>query len=199
MLKVPEIQYITRDHELLSHAEQARLAFDSGIKWVQLRMKNSSSGEIIKQAEKALSYANACGGKLIINDSADIARDIKAHGLHLGLKDMPVDEARSLLGADFIIGGTANTVEEVVHQAKKGADYVGLGPFRYTTTKKNLSPVLGMHSYHHIIEELKLRNISIPIVAVGGITPDDIPAILDAGMVGVAISGALLNQLTGCE
>ncbi|MFW5754614.1 MAG: thiamine phosphate synthase, partial [Marinilabiliaceae bacterium] len=132
MIDIPQIQYITRDNDDLTHAEQARLAFKGGIKWVQLRMKNSARTEIIEQGRLARSYANVCGGKLIVNDSVEIAMAVNAHGVHLGLNDMPADEARRLVGGDFIIGGTANTLDDVIHQIQKGADYVGVGPFRHT-------------------------------------------------------------------
>lgn len=195
MIKTPKIQYITRDDDRYTHAEQARLAFNSGIEWVQIRMKDSSPAEIIEQSELAVSYANSCGGKLIINDSVDITREVKAHGIHLGLLDTPVDEARRILGDDMIIGGTANTLDEVIRQAKRGADYVGVGPFRFTVTKKNLSPVLGLEGYKDIIKALDELKIKIPIIAVGGITPDDIPVLANAGVSRVAISGGLFDQL----
>lgn len=195
MIKTPKIQYITRDHDSYTHAEQARLAFNSGIEWVQIRMKNSTSAEIIEQSQLAVSYANSAGGKLIINDSVEIAREVQAHGIHLGLTDMPVDEARRMLGDDMIIGGTANTLDEVVRQVRRGAGYVGVGPYRYTLTKKNLSPVLGLEGYKELIRSLNELKIKIPLVAVGGITQNDIPELTNAGIAGVAISGGLLDQL----
>jgi thiamine-phosphate pyrophosphorylase len=196
MIKIPKIQYITRDDHRYTHAEQARLAFKSGVEWVQIRMKSNTPAEIIEQSRLAVTYANSCGGKLIVNDSVDIAREVKAHGIHLGLKDTPVDQARRILGDTMIIGGTANTLDEVVRQTKRGADYVGVGPFRYTVTKKNLSPVLGLEGYKDIVKGLEAMEIIIPLVAVGGITPDDIPALTNAGITGVAISGGLFDQLT---
>jgi len=195
MIEIPKIQYITRDNDALTHAEQARRAFNSGIKGVQLRMKNSTRAEMIKQGNLALSYANSSGGMLIINDSVDIAKEINAHGVHLGLKDKPVDEARLLAGDGFIIGGTANTLEDVIHQIQKGADYVGLGPFRYTTTKKNLSPVLGFEGCTSIVKALNEQGYTIPLVAVGGITQEDIPALVDVGVSGVAVSKAVFDRL----
>lgn len=195
MIDIPKIQYITRDDEVFSHAEQTRLAFSSGIEWVQLRMKKSSRFEVMEQARLALSYANSSGGKLIINDSVDIAMTINAHGVHLGLNDMPVDEARRLTGDNFIIGGTANTLEDVIHQVQKGADYVGLGPFRYTTTKQKLSQVLGIDGYVSIVNALKKQKYNVPLVAVGGITQQDIPGLAEAGVTGVAISKAVFEQI----
>ena len=94
---------------------------------------------------------------------------------------MPIDQARQLLGEAFIIGGTANTFEDVVQHYRAGADYLGIGPFRFTTTKKNLSPVLGLEGYAAILSQMKEANIELPVVAIGGITCEDIPAILETG------------------
>lgn len=88
---------------------------------------------------------------------------------------MPIAEARQILGKDFIIGGTANTFEDVQMHYQAGADYIGCGPFRFTTTKKNLSPILGLEGYKAIVSQMKTAGINLPIVAIGGITYDDIP------------------------
>ncbi|WP_421919125.1 thiamine phosphate synthase [Marinifilum sp.] len=192
---IPKIQYITQDHAVLSHSMQAKLAFENGIEAVQIRMKNSSKEEIFEEASKALQYANDQKGTLIINDSIEIAKEIGAHALHLGLKDTPIDEARKILGKEIIIGGTANTLNDIILQKSRGADYVGVGPFRHTTTKKNLSTIVGMEGYQKILSEMNEKEIEIPLVAVGGILLDEIEELQHAGMHGVAISGALLKIL----
>ena len=106
---------------------------------------------------------------------------------------MPIAEARALLGNDYIIGGTANTIEDVRNHWRDGADYIGCGPFRFTTTKKNLSPILGLEGYRKIIAQMKDEDIDIPIVAIGGITFDDIPEIMATGVTEIAMSGGILN------
>ena len=106
---------------------------------------------------------------------------------------MPVAEARALLGSGFIIGGTANTFEDVVMHHRGGADYIGCGPFRFTTTKKGLAPVLGVAGYEDITARMKATGIALPVVAIGGITADDIPAIMQTGVSGVALSGTVLR------
>lgn len=194
MKQIANIQYITQDHPQLSHAEQAKLMFENGINWVQVRMKNSSKEEIIIQAKEALEYAIFYNATLIINDHVNICKQIGAHGVHVGLNDISAAEARICLGSNSIIGGTANCIEDIELQICNGVDYVGLGPFRFTTTKKNLSPIIGLEGYKLLVAEMKKRNIVIPIVAVGGITMEDIPQIYDAGIFGVAISTALLNE-----
>lgn len=193
---ISNLQYITQNSCELSHAEQARLMFSKGINWVQIRMKNHSGNEITQQAKLALEYAKKYDAKLIINDSIEITKNIGAHGVHLGLKDIPVDIARKELGKDFIIGGTANTFEDIKMQITRGADYIGLGPFRFTTTKQKLSPVLGLQGYQNIKNLLDQNNFNVPIVAVGGIEMDDIESLKSVGIEGVAISGALFKKYT---
>jgi len=195
MREIPDIQYITRDDPACSPSEQAKRMFQDGIKWVQIRMKKATEAEILAEADKAMGYARQFDGRLIINDSIEIARKVNAHGIHLGLKDTPVDEARKILGDEIIIGGTANTLEDIQLQVSKGADYVGLGPFRFTGTKENLSPVIGLDGYQKIMDQLGKLNISTPMVAVGGLLESDIDPILQTGINGVAISGALFNKI----
>ena len=192
---IPKIQYITQDHPSLSHSEQAKLAFEKGIEAVQIRMKDTNDDEILSEAMLAMKYAKQFDGTLIINDSIEIAKKVGTHAVHLGLSDMPIDEARRIVGNDIILGGTANTIEDILLQKSRGANYVGLGPFRHTTTKKNLSPILGLEGYKTIISELRDKNIDIPLVAVGGILWDEIDLLLNEGIYGVAISGSLLKTL----
>ena len=196
MIKVPKIQYITRDDKQYSHAEQARLMFSNNISWVQVRMKDATDEEIVEEAREALQYAKEFNGTLIINDSIEICKAVGAHGVHLGLKDISIDEARQLLGSEAIIGGTANTLSDVLSQYRKGADYIGLGPFTFTETKKNLSPILGLEGYRNLTVKLNEIGLQIPIVAVGGITYNDIEEILNTGINGVAMSGTLFNEIT---
>lgn len=194
MKQIANIQYITQDHPQLSHAAQAKLMFENGIKWVQIRMKNASKEEFIAEAKEAMVYAKALNGTLIINDHIDICQTVGAHGVHVGLSDMSIAEVRAILGDDAIIGGTANTLTDIELHLNNRADYVGLGPFRFTTTKKNLSPIIGLEGYKILVAEMKAKNINIPVVAVGGITMEDIADIQATGLYGVAISSALLNK-----
>jgi thiamine-phosphate pyrophosphorylase len=193
-MELPKIQYITRDSDTITHAKQALLMFKNGISWVQLRMKNASEPEIIRQAEEAMEYAKSYNGLLTINDSISVARKVKAHGIHLGLNDMPLNEARHLLGDGVVIGGTANTLIHIVKQTSLGADYIGLGPFRFTETKKNLSPVIGLEGYHLLCQQARNEGIDIPIVGVGGIEMSDVDELMAVGLHGVAISGALFQK-----
>ncbi|MBO7636620.1 MAG: thiamine phosphate synthase, partial [Paludibacteraceae bacterium] len=123
----------------------------------------------------------------------ELVAEIQADGVHLGKKDMSISEARAILGTDYIIGGTANTFDDVKAHYEAGASYIGCGPFRFTTTKKGLSPILGLEGYREIVQKMKQEGINLPIFAIGGITIDDIPSILQTGVTGIALSGAVLN------
>ena len=157
-------------------------------------MKDATPEQILPVAEQMLDMCNACGATLIIDDHVDIAEQIKAHGVHLGKNDMPVSQARQRLGEAYIIGGTANTFEDVAALAAAGADYIGCGPFRFTTTKKNLAPVLGADGYENIVSQMRKTGISLPLVAIGGITIGDIPDLMQTGVSGIALSGSILRS-----
>ena len=133
------------------------------------------------------------GATFIIDDHVEIVKKVKADGVHLGKHDMPIPEARKILGDDYIIGGTANTFEDVKAHYEAGADYIGCGPFRYTTTKSNLSPILGLEGYRQITSKMKEAGINIPIVAIGGITEADIPELMQTSITGIALSGSILR------
>lgn len=187
------LQFITHRTERYSYPESARLALEGGCKWIQLRMKEASPEEVEAVALQLKPLCKKHEAILILDDHVELAKKLEVDGVHLGKTDMPVAEARRLLGEAFIIGGTANTFEDVEMHYRSGADYVGIGPFRYTATKKNLSPILGLEGYASIRSRMKQAGIELPTVAIGGITYDDIPAILKTGVSGIALSGTILQ------
>ena len=187
------IQFITHETETIGYVEGARMALEGGCRWIQLRMKDSSDDEVRKAAAEIQPMCKAHDAIFLLDDRVELAKELKADGVHLGKNDMPVDEARRVLGEEFIIGGTANTFEDIERLARQGADYIGCGPFRFTTTKKNLAPVIGIEGYRDIIEKMKAAGIDLPVVAIGGITADDIDDILATGVRGIAVSGTVLR------
>lgn len=187
------LQFITHETEQFSYREGAFMALEAGCKWIQLRMKDVAVETVRQLAEELKKVCENHHALLIIDDYVEVAREVKADGVHLGKNDMPIEEARKLLGEGFIIGGTANTFEDVKRHYEAGADYLGIGPFRFTTTKKNLSPVLGLEGYRNIKQQMIEAGIILPAVAIGGITVEDIPAILATGIEGIAMSGAILQ------
>jgi thiamine-phosphate pyrophosphorylase len=187
------LYFITMDDAPIDHLQQVESACRAGIRWIQLRMKQASDEEVrdIALAAKGICAAFDC--KLIIDDRVAIAAAVDADGVHLGKEDMTVSEARRLLGEDKIIGGTANVAEDIEEHYRQGADYIGLGPYRYTTTKKKLSPILGLEGYRQIMNRLRQEQIHIPVIAIGGIGVEDVALLLDTGLAGVAFSGMLVH------
>lgn len=187
------IQFITHSNNRYGYVDGARLALEGGCRWVQLRMKEATEVEFMAAAAEIGRLCKEHGATFVLDDHVEWVEKTGADGVHLGKNDMPIDEARKILGSDKIIGGTANTFEDVERLYRQGADYIGCGPFRFTTTKKNLSPVLGLEGYQHIVDQMKAHGIDLPIVAIGGILESDIKSILATGVSGIAVSGGILN------
>ena len=147
--------------------------------------------------EAAIAVQKMCreyGATFIIDDNVALTKRIGADGVHLGKNDMPVAEARKMLGEGYIIGATVNTFDDIVNALYTATpDYFGCGPFRYTSTKQNLAPILGYEGYREVISKMRERNIEIPLIAIGGITKGDIPELLRCGVNGIALSGSILN------
>ncbi|MFN7015259.1 MAG: thiamine phosphate synthase [Bacteroidia bacterium] len=184
-------QYISQGNSIEEQINDIKSAVEAGYKFVQLRFKKASREDLLAVAQKAKTICAQHQTTFIINDHVDIAKEIDADGVHLGLDDMNISAAKKILGDTKIIGGTANTLEHVLQRINEGCTYVGLGPFRFTTTKEKLSPILGTEGYKKITGELKKRNLSIPIYAIGGIEVDDVREILQQGIYGIAVSGVI--------
>lgn len=193
------VQFITHYTSEYSYEDSARIALQGGCRWIQLRMKSVSDSEFKETALRIQTLCKDNEATFIIDDRVEIAKEIHADGVHLGKKDMPITKARSFLGEEFIIGGTANTIGDVEHCIRSGADYIGCGPFRFTTTKEGLSPVLGLEGYQHIMDYVKEKQWIIPICAIGGITFDDIQDIMATGINGIALSGSILHAQNPTE
>lgn len=189
-----KVQFITNNACGYSHIEGARLALEGGCKWIQLRMKDCEDEEIETTALIIKELCHTYGAIFIIDDKVEIALKTKADGVHLGKNDMSPLEAREMLGEDFIIGGTANTINDIRHLTIQGVDYIGCGPYRFTSTKKNLSPIIGAEGYGNIIRSMRDEGMTTAMVAIGGIKGNDIKLLRDKGIEGIAVSGAVLDS-----
>lgn len=187
------LQFISHENERLGYADGVREALRGGCRWVQLRMKHASDDEFLAMGQEVGRLCRAAGATFILDDRVHLVGALGADGVHLGKNDMHPAEARTILGPDKIIGCTANTLDDALAAVDAGADYLGVGPFRFTTTKERLSPVLGTEGYRGIMTALRLRS-DIPVVAIGGITAADIPAIMATGVTGIALSGTILSS-----
>lgn len=183
-----KLQYISQGNTVEEQLYNIHRALDNGCDWIQLRFKNKNTLDVFTLAEAVKMLCEEYLAIFIINDNVHLAQQLNADGVHLGLQDMKVAEARALLGKTKIIGGTANTFEDVLQRTDEGCDYVGLGPFQFTETKQNLSPILGLEGYTAIIEKMKMENIVIPIYAIGGIALENVESLIETGVHGIAVS-----------
>ena len=188
------LQFITHYTEKYSYIDSARIALEGGCRWIQLRMKDADASTLEETALIVQKMCKDYGATFIIDDHVLLTKKIKADGVHLGKNDMPIAEARRLLGDSFIIGGTVNSLDDVRATLQSATpDYFGCGPFRFTSTKKNLAPILGHEGYRNIIREMKEGGIRIPLVAIGGIRKEDIPELMADGVHGIALSSSILR------
>ncbi len=187
------LQFITNKSDKYSIAEEVQMAIEGGCRWIQLRMKDASDEEVKEVALEIIPMCQETDTFLIIDDRVNLVNELKVSGVHLGKTDMNPLEAREILGPHAIIGVTANSADDIVKYKGKDIDYIGLGPYRYTYTKKNLAPVLGLDGISDIISQVRNEGIEIPIVAIGGITADDVQPLLNAGVNGIAVSGAIIE------
>lgn len=185
---IPKLHYITQGNSTKEHLENIQKACNSGAELVQMRLKNVSEKEFLKAAHHAREITSHFQTRLIINDNYKITREVKADGVHLGKTDICPSVARKYLYSWQIIGGSANTMQDCETLLDKQVNYISLGPFRKTTTKDNLPPVLGLAGYTAITDILKTGT---PILGVGGITTADVTAILETGISGIAVSKAI--------
>ncbi|MDF2833758.1 thiamine phosphate synthase [Chryseobacterium indoltheticum] len=190
-----KLQYISQGFTIEDQELNIRKALDNGIKWIQVRWKNAPENEFIRLCKNSKLLCSEYQSVCIINDYVQIAKDIDADGVHLGLKDTSIEISRQILGENKIIGGTANSISDVLQRMNESCDYIGLGPLRFTSTKEQLSPILGFEGYQKIIQTLKEKSLEIPkIFAIGGVVLKDIELLQQIGIYGVAVSGQITNQ-----
>ena len=187
------LQFITHPSERYSIAEEVQMALEGGCKWIQLRLKDATDEEFRQTALEIIPMCKENEAFLVFDDRVELAMEMSVHGVHLGKNDMNPLVARETMGAEAIIDSTANTAADIKAFRGWDVDYVGLGPFRHTTTKAKLSPLLGLEGYAAIVKEVRQADILLPIVAIGGITIDDIAPLMATGVNGVAMSGAIIN------
>ena len=188
---ISKLHYISQGATPEEHLENIQKACASGAELVQLRLKDVDEKDVLETAKKAREITGHFQTRLIINDYYKVAVEVKADGVHLGKSDACPTVAREALASWQIIGGTANTLEDCQALIDKKVDYIGLGPFRFTKTKDKLGPVLGENGYLTILEELKTDT---PIIAIGGITLNDVLDIMITGVYGIAVSGEITRD-----
>lgn len=189
-----KLQYISQGNTVDKQLYNIHRALDNGCDWIQLRFKNQNAAEVFTLAEAIKILCDEYLATFIINDHVHLAQQLDADGVHLGLSDMSIEQARMILGTKKIIGGTANTFKDVLQRTSETCDYIGLGPFQFTTTKQNLSPIVALEGYRLILGQMKTKHIQIPIYAVGGISLDKVAPLMETGVHGIAVSGLITQS-----
>ncbi len=169
-------------------AEAVEQAILGGVSMIQLREKEMNTEELIQSGNEIKTICNKYGVPLIINDNVEAAKKINADGVHLGQDDMPIKEARAILGNNKIIGITAKTVEQAMKAEKDGADYIGSGAVFGTTTKSN-AVKMELDTLRAITQ-----SVNIPVTAIGGITAENIDGLCNTGISGVAVVSGIFAQ-----
>lgn len=187
------LQYITNTESKRSIKEQVQAVLEGGCKWIQLRMKDATDDEMRRVVDEIKPLCAEHEAWLLLNDQVELCKELQLTGVHLGKQDMLPSKARLELGPLAVIGCTVNTWDDILAVRSLDIDYLGIGPFRMTTTKKNLAPVLGVEGIKALCDRMENEEIELPRVAVGGITIDDVDALKEAGVNGVAVSGAIAN------
>ena len=172
-----------------SHLDLTRLAIKGGADTIQFRQKGGSTREMIQVATQMKQLCAGHGVTFIVNDRVDVAIAARADGVHLGQDDFAIPLARELLGEERIIGGSASNIREARQCLSEGADYVGFGPVYQTTSKDDAGPVRGVVILNQVV-----KAISLPIIAIGGISSENVPEVVQAGAHGVAVISAVCCQ-----
>jgi thiamine-phosphate pyrophosphorylase len=173
----------------LSHQKLAELAIAGGADTIQFRQKTGSTREMIRLAGEMQALCRRSGVTFIVNDRLDVALAVQADGVHLGQDDFPIPLARKLLGEKAVIGGSASNLKEARKCLSEGADYVGFGPVFATTSKEDAGPAGGLELLGEVVREIRL-----PVVAIGGINRKNAPLVLRTGAYGLAVISAVCCQ-----
>jgi len=184
--------YVITDETIsgvLSHAEIARRAIDGGADVIQLRDKACGCRELLRIGRVLRTITMKTGTLFIINDRLDIALACRADGVHLGQDDIHADVARQIVPPGFIIGISVGSVDEALKAEQDGADYIALSPLFSTGSKNDAGPGLGLD----LLREIRM-NVTIPVIAIGGIRPDNVRDVIAAGADGVAVISAVVGS-----
>lgn len=187
------LQFITHPSDAYSIAEEVQMALEGGCRWVQLRLKDADDETFRQIASEVIPLCKEAEAFLVFDDRVELTKEMGVHGVHLGKNDMPPAQARELLGPGAIIGVTAHSVEDILATRGIDIDYIGVGPFKPTSTKAGHAEPLGLEGYNRIVSAVRAAGIETPIVAIGGITDNDIEPLMKTGVNGIAVSGTIIS------
>lgn len=189
---VSRLHYLTQDLPDRSHVQQAQTACEAGCKWIQYRCFSKTEDEMILELQEISSICDDWGVTLIVTDHTHLLNAADIQGVHIEDMDADFKSIREMIGPEKTFGASANTFENILRiAASEAVDYIGCGPFALTETKPNDYPLLGVAGYQSICEQMAKANIQIPLVAVGGVTLNDIEALLRTRITGIAVSASV--------
>ena len=197
--QLPKTMFISPNKDEKGIIEDCKTALQYGIKFIQLRMKQQTNEQVLKVAEIIRPLCDKYYALFTIDDRIELLNTNLFDGVHLGKNDMPIKQAKNLISNKYLLGATCNTFQEVERAINDGADYLGVGPYKFTTTKQNLSPILGLEGYKNIISSLQTSypcSNNIPIYAIGAIGLEDLTNLQKVGVYGVALSSAITSSST---
>ena len=188
---ISQFHYLTQDFPHRSHLEQVNLACEAGAKWIQYRCLSRTDDEMLEELHPIASICDDWGTTLIITNHFHLVALADIQGVHI--EDMNADLAaiRNIIGDDKTLGASANTFEQIINHIHNGADYIGCGPFGHTDTKPNQSAHWGVEGYQNMVEKLKAENLEIPLIVAGGVQLQNVTALINTGIYGVAVSAAV--------
>lgn len=190
---IEKLQFITHDILQHTHIEQAQIACEAGAKWIQYRCLTKGDDELLADINEIAVICDDWGATLIVTDHIHLVGEADIQGFHMENMDEDFIALRKKIGEEYTLGGSANTIENLIRLAKEGADYAGFGPFSITTTKPNNAQLIGYKGYDYAVEQLKIQHINLPFLAVGGVCLTDVETLLASGIYGIAVSSAI-NQ-----
>ena len=195
---IEKLQFITHDIPALTHVEQAQIACGAGAKWIQYRCLTKDDAALLEDISQIAEICDDWGATLIVTDHVHLNGKADIQGFHMEDMDADFIKLREELGEAITIGGSSNTLEGLLRLAAEGVDYAGFGPFSVTTTKPNQAALLGVSGYADAMQILRDRQITLPVLAVGGVQLEDIEDLMATGVFGIAASAAI-NQAPDME
>lgn len=190
---IEKLQFISHDLNTLSHVEQAEIACAAGAKWFQYRCLTKTDEDLLSDILLIAEICDDWGATLIVTDHVHLNGKADIQGFHIEDMDADFRSLRETLGEAITIGGSSNTLAGLIRLANEGVDYAGFGPFAVTTTKPNNAPLLGLEGYRTAMQALRDQEIDLPVLAVGGVSLEDVDQLMETGVFGIAASAAI-NQ-----
>ena len=189
---ISKFNYLTQDLPGRSHVEQTQIACKAGANWIQYRCFSKNDEALIAELHQVASICDDWGATLILTDHYHLLNQVDAQGVHLENMQANFVSIRDKIGEEKTLGASANSIEDIQRIFSSDVvDYIGCGPFNLTTTKANDYPVLGLEGYKRLVETMEMREIDIPILAVGGIKIENTEDLLKTGIYGIAVSAAV--------